>query len=48
MWGTDSSKQLRLTVPTSQEYQEEVLLDALPQIFCEALRITRYLGFKYL
>ncbi|KAG9191388.1 hypothetical protein G6011_09476 [Alternaria panax] len=48
MWGTDSSQQLRLTASTLQEYQEAIPRDMLPSIFTEAIRITRYLGFRYL
>jgi hypothetical protein len=48
MWGKDTPNQPRLTVSTLQEYQLNVPSDALPDIFSEAIRVTRYLGLKYL
>jgi hypothetical protein len=48
MWGKDASKQLRLMSSKLQDFQEAIPLDMLPNIFAEAIRITRYLNFKYL
>ena len=48
MWGKDPAKQLRLVSSTLQDFQMGIPLDTLPHIFTEAIRITRYLGFKYL
>ncbi|KAH8622146.1 hypothetical protein IG631_23252 [Alternaria alternata] len=48
MWGNDASKQLRLMSSRLQDFQEAIPLDVLPNIFAKAIRITRYLGFKYL
>jgi hypothetical protein len=48
MWGKDPSKQLRLMSSTLQDFQKAIPLDTLPHIFTEAIRITRYLGFKHL
>jgi hypothetical protein len=48
MWGKDASKQLRLVSSKIQDFQKDIPLDMLPNIFTEAIRITRYLGFRYL
>jgi hypothetical protein len=48
MWGTDASKQLRLTTSTLPRFQTAIALEELPDIFKEAIRITRYLGFRFL
>ena len=48
MWGKDASKQFRLMSSKLQDFQEAIPLDMLPNIFTEAIRITRYLNFKYL
>lgn len=48
MWGKDPSNQLRLLSSTLQDFQKAIPLNMLSNIFTEAIRITRYLGFKYL
>lgn len=48
MWGKDASKQLRLMSSKLQDFQKAIPLDMLPNIFTEAIRITHYLGFKFL
>jgi hypothetical protein len=48
MWGENPSHQLQLTTSNLLAFQSAMPLQKLSNIYAEAIRITRYLGFNYI
>lgn len=48
IWGKDSSQQLCLSEARLKQFRSRIPEVELPEMFKEAIRITRALGFKYL
>jgi hypothetical protein len=48
MWGENPSHQLQLTTSNLLAFQSAIPLQKLSNIYAEAIRITRYLGFNYI